>query len=62
MFASKKWQCASCSKDLGKFQGKLGQFKPWSIFPCKQLDPEKSGGFGYLNYIDKMSYRRGYDM
>jgi hypothetical protein len=35
MFTSKKWQCASCTKDLGKFEGKLGQFKPWSVFPCK---------------------------
>lgn len=62
MFSSKKWQCASCTKDLGKFEGKLGQYKPWSIFPCKELDPEKTGGFGYLNYIDKMAYRKGFEM
>lgn len=35
MFMTKKWMCASCSKDLGKFEGKLGQFKPWSVFPCR---------------------------
>lgn len=23
------------------------------------MDPEKTGGFGYLNYIDKMSYKKG---
>jgi hypothetical protein len=37
----------------------MGQYKPWSIFPCKELDPEKTGGFGYLNYIDKMAYKKG---
>ena len=62
LFSSKKWQCASCTKDLGKFEGKLGQYKPWSIFPCKEPDPEKSGGFGYLNYVDKMAYKRGFDL
>ena len=35
MFATKKWMCASCAKDLGKFEGKLNQFKPWSVFPCR---------------------------
>ena len=62
MFATKKWMCASCSKDLGKFEGKLGQFKPWSVFPCRELDPEKTGGYGYLNYVDKMAYKKGYSV
>lgn len=62
MFTTKKWMCASCSKDLGKYEGKLGQFKPWSVFPCKELDPEKTGGLGYLNYIDKMAYKKGYSV
>lgn len=52
--------CASCTKDLGKFEGKLGQFKPWSVFPCRELDPEKTGGYGYLNYVDKMAYKKGF--
>lgn len=35
LFTTKRLMCASCTKDLGKFEGKLGQFKPWSVFPCK---------------------------
>ncbi len=35
LFSVKKINCASCTKDLGKYQGKLGQFRPWAIFPCK---------------------------
>ena len=62
MFATKKWMCASCAKDLGKFEGKLNQFKPWSVFPCRQMDPEKTGGYGYLNYVDKMAYKRGFSI
>lgn len=58
LFSVKKWQCASCTKDLGKFEGKLGQYRPWSIFPCKQLDPEKTGGFGYMSYLDKVSTKK----
>lgn len=54
--------CASCSKDLGKYEGKLNQFKPWSVFPCKELDPEKTGGFGYLNYVDKLAYKKGFSV
>ncbi len=54
--------CASCTKDLGKVEGKLGQFKPWSVFPCRELDPEKTGGYGYLNYVDKMAYKKGFVM
>lgn len=35
LFSTKKVQCASCTKDMGKFEGKLGQFRPWAVFPCK---------------------------
>jgi hypothetical protein len=59
LFASRKWMCASCTKDLGKYEGKLGQFRPWAVFPCRELDPEKTGGYGYLNYIDKVAYKKG---
>lgn len=59
MFARKKWNCASCSKDLGKYEGKLGQFRPWAVFPAREMNPEMSGGYGYLNYIDKISDKRG---
>ena len=62
LFTTKKVHCASCTKDLGKFEGKLGQFKPWSVFPCRQLDPEKTGGYGYLNYVDKMAYKKGFSV
>ena len=24
------------------------------------MDPEKTGGYGYLNYVDKMAYKKGY--
>lgn len=51
--------CAACTKDIGKYEGKLGKYKPWSVFPCRELSPEKSGGYGYLSYIDKVSYRKG---
>ena len=40
----------------------MGQYRPWSIFPCRDVDPEKSGGFGYLNYVDKVAYKRGFDL
>jgi hypothetical protein len=23
------------------------------------MDPEKTGGYGYLNYVDKMAYKKG---
>jgi hypothetical protein len=59
LFTTKKIQCASCTKDLGKFEGKLGQYRPWSIFPCKELDPEKTGGFGYMSYLDKVQVKKG---
>ena len=59
LFSVKKINCASCTKDLGKYEGKLGQFRPWAIFPCKQMDPEKTGGYGFLNYLEKMSHKRG---
>lgn len=26
------------------------------------MDPEKTGGFGYLNYVDKMAYKKGYSI
>ena len=61
LFSVKKINCASCTKDLGKYEGKLGQFRPWAIFPCKQMDPEKTGGYGFLNYLEKMSHKRGTD-
>ena len=35
LFSAKKIHCASCTKDLGKFEGKLGQYRPWAVFPCK---------------------------
>ena len=28
LFATKKWMCASCAKDLGKFEGKLSDPPP----------------------------------
>ena len=59
LFTTKKIHCASCTKDLGKFEGKLGQYRPWSIFPCKELDPEKTGGFGYMGYLDKVQIKKG---
>ena len=51
--------CAACSTSLGKYEGKLGKYKPWSVFPCRELSPEKSGGYGYLSYVDKVSVRKG---
>lgn len=59
LFTTKKINCASCTKDMGKFEGKLGQYRPWSIFPCKELDPEKTGGFGYMSYLDKVQTKKG---
>jgi hypothetical protein len=35
LFSTKKIHCASCTKDLGKYEGRLGQFRPWAVFPCK---------------------------
>ena len=26
------------------------------------MDPEKIGGYGYLNYVDKMAYKRGFSI
>ena len=35
LVAAKGWKCISCSKDLGDYEGKLDQFKAWSVFPAK---------------------------
>ena len=26
------------------------------------MDPEKTGGFGYLNYVDRMAFKKGYSV
>lgn len=45
LFAKKPlfWSCASCDKDLDKFQGKLGDYKNWGQFPPKNTSPERMG-------------------
>ena len=37
------WSCASCDKELDKFQGKLGDYKGWAQFPPKNTSPERMG-------------------
>jgi len=44
LFAKKPlWSCASCDKELEKFQGKLGDYKGWSQFPPKNTTPDRMG-------------------
>ncbi len=55
LFATTRiWQCAACSTQLGKFEGKLDKHKPWSVFPNREHTPSKLGGFGYLGHIEKV--------
>ena len=47
LLATKGWKCISCTKDLGDYEGKLDQFKAWSVFPAKEANSkEKYAGFG----------------
>ena len=29
------------------------------MFPCRELDPEKIGAFGYMSYLDKVQTKKG---
>lgn len=47
LVATRGWKCISCSKDLGDYEGKLDQFKAWSVFPAKEVNSkDKYSGFG----------------
>jgi hypothetical protein len=37
------WSCCSCDKDLDQFNGKLGDYKNWAVFPPKETIPERMG-------------------
>lgn len=30
------WACASCDKDLTNYQGLLGEYVNWAVFPPKE--------------------------
>jgi hypothetical protein len=47
LVTTKGLRCISCTKDLGEYEGKLDQYKPWSVFPVKDpSNKEKYNGFG----------------
>lgn len=54
------WSCASCSKDLDRFSGRLGEFRHWAVFPPKETSPERMGRFGtgYKNMYDKQKQQQ----
>lgn len=37
LFATKGWKCISCTKDLKEYEGRLDKFKPWAVFPAKEM-------------------------
>mmetsp|Transcript_119828 Transcript_119828/g.179027 ORF Transcript_119828/g.179027 Transcript_119828/m.179027 type:complete len:107 (+) Transcript_119828:221-541(+) len=51
------WSCISCDKDLDKYEGKLGDYKNWAIFPPKETMPERMGRFG-TGYARMMENRK----
>ena len=44
LLATKGWKCISCTKDLKEYEGKLDKYKPWAVFPVKQLSKDKYPG------------------
>ena len=48
LLAAKSWKCVSCTKDLGEYQGKLDQYKPWAVFPAKTITKDKYHGVALL--------------
>ncbi len=59
LFAS--WKCASCARNLGKYEGKLDKYKPWSVFPAKEIKAEKWAGYGqgFQNKVEDMVEKKG---
>ena len=51
------WSCCSCDKDLDQFQGRLGDYKNWKVFPPKETSPERMGRFG-VGYAQMMQNRK----
>lgn len=51
------WSCVSCDKDLDQFQGRLGDYKNWKVFPPKETSPERMGRFG-VGYAQMMQNRK----
>lgn len=47
LFATKGWKCISCTKDLKEYEGRLDKFKPWAIFPAKEMSKDKYPGVTY---------------
>jgi hypothetical protein len=37
------WSCLSCDKNLDDYNGKLGEYKHWAMFPPKETSPERMG-------------------
>ena len=51
------WSCVSCDKDLEQYQGRLGDYRNWKVFPPKETSPERMGRFG-VGYAQMMNNRR----
>lgn len=51
------WSCVSCDKDLDQYQGRLGDYKNWKVFPPKETSPERMGRFG-VGYAQMMQNRK----
>lgn len=45
------WSCLSCEKGLDNFQGKLGDYRGWGVFPPKETTPERMGRVFFLILI-----------
>ena len=37
------WSCLSCDKGLDDYNGKLGDYRHWQVFPPKETSPERMG-------------------
>lgn len=62
LLATKGWKCISCTKDLKEYEGKLDKYKPWAVFPAKEMSKEKypgvihclmQFGVGFQNVVEK---------
>lgn len=37
LITSKNIKCVSCAGDLGIYEGNLDKYRPWAVFPAKEL-------------------------
>lgn len=55
------WKCVSCSRNLEKYEGKLDKYRPWAVFPAKEIKAEKYNGYGqgFQSRVEEIAQKRG---